>query len=62
MNDPLRSLAIFVRAALGAVGRKWFGVRTALLAEDGRTWGDRDIVNWLRNIHTAQLPWRAFTI
>jgi hypothetical protein len=50
------------RAELVAAGRQWFGLRTVLLAEDGRTWGDRDIVAWLRNVHPAQLPWRKFTI
>jgi hypothetical protein len=50
------------RTALVAAGREWFGMRTALLAEDGKTWGDRDIVNWLRNIHPSRLPWRTFTI
>jgi hypothetical protein len=50
------------RVGMVAAGRKWFGMRTALLAENGRTWGDQDIVNWLRNIHPGQLPWRKFTI
>jgi hypothetical protein len=50
------------RQELVAAGSEWFGVRTALLAEDGQTWGDKDIVNWLRNVHPAQLPWRNFTI
>jgi hypothetical protein len=43
-------------------GRGWFGVRTALLAENGRTWGPPDIVRWLQNIHPSQLPWRQFTV
>jgi hypothetical protein len=50
------------RDELVAAGRLWFGMRTVLLAEDGRTWGDRDIVNSLSNVHPAQLPWRKFTI
>jgi hypothetical protein len=45
-----------------AASREWFGVRTALLAEDGRTWGPNDIVRWLQNIHPGQLPWRKFTV
>ncbi len=39
-----------------------FGVRGALLAEDGRTWGPPDIINWLRNVPAGALPWRDFTI
>jgi hypothetical protein len=39
-----------------------FGVRTALLGEDGRTWGPTDIVRWLSNIDIGRLPWRGFTI
>jgi hypothetical protein len=27
-----------------------------------RSFGRRDIVNWLRNIHLSQLPWRQMTI
>jgi hypothetical protein len=49
------------REAMVAAARRWFGMRTALLAEDGKTWGDQDIVNWLNNIHPGQLPWRTFT-
>jgi hypothetical protein len=41
-------------------GRDHFGVRTALLGEHGRTWGPRDIVNWLRGVAPEQLPWREF--
>ena len=38
-----------------------FGVRAALLAENsGKTWGDRDIVRWLANVHPSQLPWREY--
>jgi hypothetical protein len=43
-------------------GLREFGVRTALLAEDGRTWGDQDIVNWLEGVFIEQLPWREFSI
>lgn len=50
------------RQELVAAGREWFGVRTVLLGEDGQTWGDEDIVNWLRNVDPGQLPWRNFTI
>jgi hypothetical protein len=50
------------REAMVAAARQWFGVRTALLAEDGRTWGPDDIVRWLQNIHVSQLPWRQFTV
>jgi hypothetical protein len=50
------------RQSMVDAGREWFGVRTVLLAEDGRTWGDRDLISWLRNVHSAQLPWRTFTI
>jgi hypothetical protein len=31
------------REALTTAGHAWFGVRTALLAEDGKTWGPTDI-------------------
>ncbi len=50
------------RETLLRAGLQWFGVRTALLAEDGRTWGPPDIVNWLRNVHPGQLPWRNFSV
>jgi hypothetical protein len=50
------------REALLRAGVQWFGVRTALLAEDGRTWGPPDIVNWLRGVHPGQLPWRRFSV
>jgi hypothetical protein len=50
------------REALVAAANGWFGVRTALLAEDGRTWGPNDIVRWLQNIHATQLPWRTFSV
>jgi hypothetical protein len=44
------------------LGFQAFGVRTALLTEDGRTWGPPDIVRWLANIDIRRLPWRKFTI
>ena len=50
------------REALLAAAHQWFGMRSALRAEDGRTWGPDDIVRWLRNIHRSQLPWRQFTV
>jgi hypothetical protein len=37
-----------------------FGVRGALLADDGATWGPPDIVNWLRGVPAEALPWRDF--
>lgn len=50
------------RESMLAAGLEWFGVRTALLSEDGKTWGLPDIVNWLRGAQVAQLPWRTFTV
>jgi hypothetical protein len=50
------------REAMVSAARGWFGVRTVLLAEDGRLWGPDDIVRWLRNIHPSRLPWRKFTV
>jgi hypothetical protein len=50
------------RDSMLRAGLEWFGMRTALLAEDGRTWGPPDIVNWLRGVHPGQLPWRKFDI
>lgn len=49
------------RQELSDFGLQQFGVRTALLAEDGRTWGDQDIVNWLEGVFIEQLPWREFS-
>jgi hypothetical protein len=43
-------------------GEQEFGVRTALLGEDGRTWGPDDIVRWLGGVYVEQLPWRQFSI
>ena len=50
------------RQELSDFGLNEFGVRTALLAEDGRTWGDQDIVNWLEGVLIEQLPWREFSL
>jgi hypothetical protein len=50
------------RGALLDAARGWFGVRTALLAENGRTWGPTDIVRWLQNVHPSKLPWRQVTV
>jgi hypothetical protein len=51
-----------LRQEMAAFGRREFGMRTALLAEDGRSWGDRDIVNWLGSVFVGQLPWRRFSV
>lgn len=50
------------RQELMRFGEQEFGVRTALLGEDGRTWGPDDVVRWLGGIHPEQLPWREFSI
>jgi hypothetical protein len=50
------------RQEMTEFGRREFGVRTALLSEDGRTWGDADIVDWLGSVFLEQLPWREFSI
>lgn len=50
------------REAAMAAARQAFGMRTALLAEDGRTWGPTDIVRWLANVDIRRLPWRQFTV
>jgi hypothetical protein len=51
-----------LREEMVAFGRKEFGVRTALLAENGQTWGDQDIVKWLEGVLVEQLPWREFSV
>jgi hypothetical protein len=51
-----------LRQEMTAFGEQEFGVRTALLAENGQTWGPRDIVNWLQGVLVEQLPWREFSI
>jgi hypothetical protein len=50
------------REEMVAWAQQEFGVRAALLAENGKTWGPRDIVNWLQGVLVEQLPWRSFTI
>lgn len=45
-----------------AFGQQEFGVRTVLLAEDGRSWGPPDMVRWLEGVSPAQLPWREFSM
>ena len=56
INSPQR------RQEMSDFGFQEFGVRTALLAENGRTWGDRDIVNWLEGVFIEELPWRKFSV
>jgi hypothetical protein len=55
INSPQR------RQEMSDFGFQEFGVRTALLAENGRTWGDRDIVSWLEGVFIEELPWRKFS-
>jgi hypothetical protein len=43
-------------------GCQAFGVPTALVAENGRTWGPPGIVRWLEGVTLDQLPWRSFTV
>lgn len=45
-----------------AFSEREFGVRSALLGEDGRTWGPPDIVRWLEGVYPEQLPWREFSL
>lgn len=49
-----------LRAEMVDLGLRQFGVRTALLAEGGQTWGPRDIVRWLEDVPPEALPWREF--
>jgi hypothetical protein len=46
--------------------RAWtyeLGVPIALMgAQQGRTYGRRDIVNWLSNVDPGRLPWRRATL
>jgi hypothetical protein len=51
-----------LREEMIAFGQREFGMRTALLAENGRSWGPRDIVNWLQGVFVEQLPWRRFSV
>ena len=50
------------REQLLAFGEDYFGRRTALLGEDGRTWGPPDIVSWLEAVPVEALPWREYTV
>lgn len=50
------------REELLAFGEEFFGRRTALLAEDGRTWGPTDIVRWLEDVPVEALQWREYTV
>jgi hypothetical protein len=43
-----------------AFSEREFGVRTALLAEDGRTWGPPDIVRWLKMSFSSSCPGVSF--
>jgi hypothetical protein len=49
------------RQELVEFGEQEFGVRTALVSEDGQTWGPQDIVDWLESVSVEQLPWRKFS-
>jgi len=51
-----------LRDEMLSFGEHHFGVRTALLSEDGQSWGPPDIVNWLEGVFVDQLPWRRFSI
>jgi hypothetical protein len=51
-----------LREEMLGFGVREFGVRTALLAENGKTCGPTDIVNWLRGVAAWQLPWREFSL
>jgi hypothetical protein len=50
------------REEMMTFGEREFGMRTALLAENGQSWGPHDIVNWLSGVFIEQLPWRRFSI
>ena len=46
---------------------RWWAVQLqrpiALLGgRQHRSYGRRDIVEWLRNVHPSQLPWRQMTV
>lgn len=51
-----------LREEMIAFGEREFGMRTALLAENGQSWGPTDIVNWLAGIFVEQLPWHRFSV
>jgi hypothetical protein len=59
-SHVLQSVA--AREQMLAAGQRWFGIRTALLAEDSHTCGPDDLVRWLARVSPAQLPWRQFTV
>jgi hypothetical protein len=59
-NDVITNPTL--REEMIAFGRREFGMRTALLAENGKSWGARDIVNWLEGVFIEQLPWRQFSV
>jgi hypothetical protein len=50
------------REQMLAFGEREFGVRTVLLAENGRSWGPPDMVRWLEGVSPAQLPWCEFSL
>ena len=56
ISDPAQ------REELLAFGEEFFGRRTALLGENGQTWGPDDIVRWLENVPIEALPWREYTV
>lgn len=39
-----------------------FGVPIALLAENGKTWGPEDLVDWLSRTPIDRLPWRQLSV
>jgi hypothetical protein len=50
------------REELQRLGERLFRRRTALLGEDGRSWGPPDIVRWLQGVPVDSLPWREYTV
>jgi hypothetical protein len=50
------------RLELQQLAEEAFGRRTALLGEDGRTWGPPDLVRWLEDVAVEDLPWREYSI
>jgi hypothetical protein len=45
-----------------AAAERQFGVPTALLAENGKTWGPEDLVDWLSRTPLERLPWRELSV
>lgn len=44
-------------------GQQKFGVRAALMGErEHKTYGPRDIVNWLDGVAYERLPWREYSL